>query len=389
MAKKRLKTILYCIRFVASISVFVLLCLLLSLKVSYADIVYFKKGGSIEGVVTEEDGTITIDVGYGSITVSKNDVERIEKASEERQRWLKDKSLKLSIERGEWAPEKYKDINKRYIDVMNTRQQLSVVRSENKNIDRQITLAERSFHKLLIELDKKGKELMSVDADKEIKKYNEIVVKINSMKFSISEVRNKIKNLYERKKKAENNLSKVITSYYKNYLALKGLFDRTLNNPKSEPTTKEEIVYLDVIKGKLHLLEKDFSQDITNCTFKEGSIWVNVVLNNKLVAKLILDTGASVVSITKRVAEKLGIEYKKINMKIKVALADGSESEATPIILDTVKVGHSELKGVRAAVLEVDSLGGADGLLGMSFLGHFIVNMDTVSNKLILHKISD
>jgi len=51
-----------------------------------------------------------------------------------------------------------------------------------------------------------------------------------------------------------------------------------------------------------------------------------------------------------------------------------------------VALGAARVHDVKAIVLERDSLGVADGLLGMSFLENFIFSIDTQKGELILER---
>ena len=116
---------------------------------------------------------------------------------------------------------------------------------------------------------------------------------------------------------------------------------------------------------------------------------VNALLNKKVEAKLLLDTGASTVLLTKRLAEKLGIKTNGENKnKGKVRLADGREVDGMYMRLDSVNVQGVEAKDVGTVVLlEHTKTNSHDGLLGMSFLSKFNFQIDTVNKKIILEKL--
>ncbi|MGB2705417.1 MAG: retropepsin-like aspartic protease [Candidatus Omnitrophota bacterium] len=121
--------------------------------------------------------------------------------------------------------------------------------------------------------------------------------------------------------------------------------------------------------------------------FSEGRFGVvDAVLNGKVRASLYVDTGASVVLISSDIAGQLGIDLEEIKEKITVVLADGRTSTATPITLDSIEVGSSRVKNVKAAVSRTSPGGGIDGLLGMSFLRHFHVKVDSKENCLVLER---
>ena len=111
-------------------------------------------------------------------------------------------------------------------------------------------------------------------------------------------------------------------------------------------------------------------------------------LNNLIKARLVLDTGASLVVISKDIADRLGIDTKGAPYSLKVVLADGRRVKAKAVILKSVKVGGAEVKNVSAAVLENAQPTDEDGLLGMSFLKNFTVKLDAAHNILIFEQFN-
>ena len=124
--------------------------------------------------------------------------------------------------------------------------------------------------------------------------------------------------------------------------------------------------------------------------FKEGGhIVVEASLNGKVRASLFLDTGASLVVLSKRIAEQLGIDVSKSKNLVQLQVADGRIVNAALIRLESVRVQDVEAEHVNAAVLMQDILGASfnDGLLGMSFLSKFSFKVDYKNSKLILEKL--
>lgn len=125
--------------------------------------------------------------------------------------------------------------------------------------------------------------------------------------------------------------------------------------------------------------------------FSSGTqgIVLAVILNNKIEASLVLDTGATVVILSSEVARKLGIKIDKVAPDMKLAVADGREINAKHIYLESVKTQGVEAKRVEAAVM-LEGVGGSgigDGLLGMSFLKQFTFQVDYGRRKLVLEKL--
>lgn len=108
-------------------------------------------------------------------------------------------------------------------------------------------------------------------------------------------------------------------------------------------------------------------------------------INRKSHATLMLDTGASNCMLTKRIALKLGYNLNAAK-RIKAKLANGKVVPARVIILSELKIGGASAFNIPAVVLEQESGGNYDGLLGMSFLNQFIFQIDTVKGQLILQK---
>ena len=123
-------------------------------------------------------------------------------------------------------------------------------------------------------------------------------------------------------------------------------------------------------------------------TKQSDHIVVDSVLNKKVDASLVLDTGASLVFLSHQTGKKLGLKDSLPEEKtIKVKLADGHEVDARHIFLNSLSIEGIEAKQVEAAVLPPEAkLESYDGFLGMSFLNKFNFQIDTKHKKIILQK---
>ena len=140
-------------------------------------------------------------------------------------------------------------------------------------------------------------------------------------------------------------------------------------------------------KSELIRQEKEFEPKEVSFSPDNGHIAVGALLNKEINASLVLDTGASVVLLSQRIAERLGRKILNKGQAVKVQMADGRQVEAKYIILDSVSVEGLEAKDVGAVVLADNSnMDIQDGLLGMSFLNRFNFQIDTLNKKLILKK---
>jgi clan AA aspartic protease (TIGR02281 family) len=137
------------------------------------------------------------------------------------------------------------------------------------------------------------------------------------------------------------------------------------------------------------LLPKEVDTKVEN-----GHMIVKARINNAVTATLLVDTGASVIVLSRAVGEKLGLvttgdtpDNKRMN-KIQLTVADGRKVEAKYVLLDSVRVQDAEASQIEAALM-LDSKAEVlyDGVLGMSFLKRFNVGFNNKESKLILEQL--
>ena len=156
---------------------------------------------------------------------------------------------------------------------------------------------------------------------------------------------------------------------------------------EEEKARKEKLKKYQLEKYEEEVLAAKKARGRIKIKFLEGRFGiVEALLNNKVRASLLVDSGASHVVISEEIARQLGIENLDEKPRIHATLADGSVSTCISVTLDSVEVGNSRAKNVKAAVSKTPPGVGLDGLLGMTFLGNFHVKMDAKDNSLILEK---
>lgn len=100
---------------------------------------------------------------------------------------------------------------------------------------------------------------------------------------------------------------------------------------------------------------------------------------NGRVVHFVVDTGASLVSMTRGQAQRLGIDFRRFGKPGMNSTANGVV-RSWRVLLDRVKVGPITVMGVEASVIDNDA--DIPVLLGMSFLSR--VNMEHVNQRLRL-----
>ena len=124
-------------------------------------------------------------------------------------------------------------------------------------------------------------------------------------------------------------------------------------------------------------------------TTDRSALFVEAVINGRLKARLLVDTGASDVLLTRQAARDLGLDLDP-RRTVMTQVADGRFVKSIYHKLDSIRIQDSEARGVNANVLMEDApeIGFGDGLLGMSFLSRFNFSVNSKDNQLILEKLS-
>ena len=125
--------------------------------------------------------------------------------------------------------------------------------------------------------------------------------------------------------------------------------------------------------------DEEISFEVAVIPSPSGNYFVDVVLNENVKARLMLDTGASVITLSDKIGKKLGLWNGGTGPEIPFSTAGGVVWMPLTI-LEEIHVGDAKTALVEASIN--DQMGEIDGLLGMSFLGDFRVNLDR--NKSIM-----
>jgi clan AA aspartic protease (TIGR02281 family) len=141
------------------------------------------------------------------------------------------------------------------------------------------------------------------------------------------------------------------------------------------------------IRDEKAKIEKAKREKEHRVKFSDSSrIMVDTVLNDEIKTKMLVDTGATSVSISLKMAKQLGVRIKS-SEKIKVTLADGTVREGFRIVLKSVEVAGLKAENVDANAIEMQ--GEDKPLLGMSFLNRFHMRIDSVDNELVFKERSN
>jgi len=117
----------------------------------------------------------------------------------------------------------------------------------------------------------------------------------------------------------------------------------------------------------------------------QGHFLADVLINDRVRASLVVDTGSPVVMLTSAFIQKLDMDVAQ--SKVGYVEVLNGKYKAAAVSLDSVRLGGARALDVSATVLMEDSKEIRDGLLGMSFLSKFHFTLDQKGQKLILRKV--
>ncbi len=105
-------------------------------------------------------------------------------------------------------------------------------------------------------------------------------------------------------------------------------------------------------------------------------VYVEIKVGDKIVRpKMALDTGATYMMIPWEIAETLGLQPEISKEKTEMITASGVEK--VPIItLEKVNVAGKEVTNIKAIAHDLPPKSYVDGLLGLSFLKNFNINLN-------------
>ncbi|MCA9080543.1 MAG: retroviral-like aspartic protease family protein [Planctomycetaceae bacterium] len=141
---------------------------------------------------------------------------------------------------------------------------------------------------------------------------------------------------------------------------------------------------------KLEGLEGTLESDtITLVDAGSNTFHVAVIVNGKHQEQMVVDSGASFVSLPFAMAQKLGIKVnEEEDETITLKIANGDEIYGYPKTIPSLKVGKFTVENVECVVLE--SLAAeAEPLLGMSFLGNFKFEINSSEKSLSLMRLEE
>lgn len=369
---------------------FIMLFILSMAFTLQADEIYLKNKNVIKGLIENEtDSEIVINIGIGKFTIEKEEIESVKRSEPQEREDLRTDWRKKDIRSGAFVPPGFEEIADKFQELKAMREKINISRNNLNAAKEEFEKNKTDIEKLVATRDKKSRELKDFDPKKNTSLYNDFVGEINSLNAEIASQSNSLKKLNDKSIELSKSLHQAIADYKDNLDNFAFYFNNELKLAEARELFPDEEYFFDNIKNELSDFENDFREEVISASKLNGnSLVIEARLNDAINCTMIVDTGASVVTITKNLAERLGIDLdSQVAGDIDIVLADGNRINAKAVYLKSVEVGGFRAENILAAVIDSPPAPGLDGLLGMSFLNNFRIKIDSNKNKLILESL--
>ena len=353
-----------------------------------ADTILMKNGNSMDGIILKETpAEVTINVGVGSITLKRSQIASIRKSDAKGESQIKDSWQQHYFAHEKYTPKGLESLASEFRALETQRnaawQELEDLRSpagrtkelqnELERLDQEAVDCMRSLPPSVPPADGKHRA--------EIETYNTLITRNNALKARITVVRDElIKSQADDDKRRRS-----VSAYLQVLLNFRTKFEARHDQFRKTGGTKQEDVFFSEMARKIEAYSAEIRETDVPFEAIDRHAIITVRINDRVDARLLLDTGATVVQISQSLAGRLNMDLTR-NPLVKVTLADGREAEVKAVMLDSVQVADARAEQVAGIVSPTELSNGVDGLLGMSFLQQFDVHLDGSSNKLILKR---
>lgn len=363
--------------------VFSLMVLIFMATDCLADTIFLKNKDSINGIVIkDEEGSVAIDVGFGTVVLPRAEIESIKKSSEAARARLRKEWQKSHFKSFPAPTTREQELVDNFEKLIYKKRQIRKNNAEKENIAGKISALRKDISRLQDEIYALSEKIEFVHNKKNIKKYNFLITKYNSFSNELKEAIDKLDKLQIKYEEANEEVVK----YINQFMRLEKLFETKYDNLITLNTLSlEQKYFYRNLKERLNELQKDIKQQRVKFARQKGHIVIEAIINDKVEVMMMVDTGATLTVISKEVAERLEIDYDKLKEDVKLIGVSGQSLSAKFIILKSIKIGDVEGKNIEAVIVKDKTFKDVDGFLGMSFLKKFSFSMDKKKQSLVFN----
>lgn len=348
-----------------------------------ADTVVLKNGKKFEGIVTKENSSeITINIGLGSISFKRDQIATVEHSE---QQVIEENWQRELITRGRFVPHGLNDFADKFATLESLRNSAVLATTENAGIQRRKTELFNEINTIQDQITQIAIQFQAALPENNLQTYNNLVKQQNRLATRAMLLKNTIGKDDEKTSANRDAISAYMQQLddFKKDLAVK----KSPANRQDPEIDRRTLEFFSSLDQRIKKYSTEFQQIDVPHHGDRNHMLVSVRLNDRIDGTFLLDTGATYVTLSSEMAKNLGIGLSGKN-NVTVSLANGSNVSAQAVILESMQTGNARVNGVIAMVFPEPPHPGVDGLLGMSFLREFTIQLDPVNKKLVFQQFS-
>jgi clan AA aspartic protease (TIGR02281 family) len=341
-----------------------------------ADTVTLSNGSVMEGLIVREDASeVELDIGYGSVILARSDIASVARSTGKAKEELKARQRDAEFASGRGVPDSGSEIFQKLQSLRLLREKAQDAKAVREKVSTKGSVLEGRIASSQAERMQDIEKLPGGPTRADLRKLERSHWSIQADKAELAELKRGLPN-------AQTDINAYLS-------ALDEFKDLAARHPAlggKAALASDEVPFYDWVKRSIASMEADASDESAGTPSQGGHVVVSSLINGKARVRLIVDTGASTVMLTRKAADLAGIRPAAGGAQVSVKVADGRVVQADAVVLDSLAIGGKIAQGVEAAILP-DFEEGIDGLLGMSFLKRFDVRVDSGAGKLILRDL--
>ena len=346
------------------------------------DTILLKNGRTMDGIITKEtDTAIVLDVGVGGVTLKKSQIKSITKSDAAAKAKIAEDWKKHFFAHGKYAPKGFEDLSASFNGLEKQRQGAIEAGKNALQLKAGVAHAEADIKSMAKEYVALSGQLLGLppldkNSAENVEAYNAIVGRKNSLASTITLKEDALKRTGEQ---IESEMKKTA-----DYMQALARFRRVYAERVAKTTiATNDATFFAEIDARLKGYSAEMRQFDIAYEDEGNSMIVNVRINDTATGRFVVDTGASVVSLSRALASRLSLEVAS-DRAVQVTVADGRNVSAYPVILDSVQTGDARAQNIPAVILDSEPSPGVDGLLGLTFLREFDFHYDAKGHRLEL-----
>jgi clan AA aspartic protease (TIGR02281 family) len=351
-----------------------------------ADIIRLRNGNMIEGIVTlETDTQVVLDLGTGRTTLSRGTIAAVEHAAADENDRLRAGWKQKYFLYKKYVPAELAGLAADFAKLDALREEALGARRLVAELSAKEADGRAEQEQLRAQIVQTSQRLQQFGpaGNNNVEAYNALVASNNALQARWSQTGDALSAGWKKRDAAVER----IAAYQETAAAFQIRFDEERKKPVDGAADAERRQFFDRMAGMVAGYMREFaSAEVAVTQSRDGSV-VMATVNEQTRGRFVVDTGAGRVTITEEFARRLKIDPDSLP-EAEFTMADGHKTRGRIVVFRVLAVGDARAENIEAAIIPGKPGEQVDGLLGMSFLKHFSVNLDGGSGKLILRQFA-